>query len=133
MGEIMLRLSTPNYQKIEQAQCFDAVYGGGEANVAVSLAKFGLKSSFATKLPNNSLGKRAEQYLNQFGVNTNDVIHGEERLGIYFLEKGYSIRPSMVTYDRKYSAFSMSYADEFDFEKIFADADWFHFLGLNLL
>ncbi|MED4227531.1 sugar kinase [Neobacillus cucumis] len=131
LGEIMLRLSPPNYQRIEQAQSFDAVYGGGEANVAVSLAKFGLTSSFVTKLPNNPLGISAKQHLNQFGVLTNDVLFGGDRLGIYFLEKGHSIRSSMVTYDRKNSAFAMSKADEYDFAKIFADADWFHISGIT--
>lgn len=131
LGEIMLRLSAPNYQKIVQANSFDAVYGGGEANVAVSLAKFGLSSSFVTKLPQNAIGTSAEQQLNRFGVMTNHVLHGGERLGIYFLEKGYSIRPTKVYYDRKYSAFAMSKADEYDFDSIFADADWFHISGIT--
>lgn len=131
LGEIMLRLSAPNYQKIVQAQSFDAVYGGGEANVAVSLAKFGLKSSFVTKLPQNALGTSAEQQLNRFGVSTEHVLHGGERLGIYFFEKGFSIRPSKVYYDRKNSAFAMSKVEEYDFDKIFADADWFHISGIT--
>jgi 2-dehydro-3-deoxygluconokinase len=131
MGEIMLRLSAPNYQKIVQAQSFDVTYGGGEANVAVSLAKLGLNSSFVTKLPNNPLGTSAEEYLNRFGVSTNHILHGGERLGIYFLEKGYSIRPSKVYYDRQYSAFATSKAEEYDFEQIFADADWFHISGIT--
>lgn len=131
LGEIMLRLSAPNYQKIVQANSFDAVYGGGEANVAVSLAKFGLSSSFVTKLPQNAVGTSAEQQLNRFGVLTNHVLHGGDRLGIYFLEKGYSIRPTKVYYDRKYSAFAMSKADEYDFDSIFADADWFHISGIT--
>lgn len=131
LGEIMLRLSAPNYQKIVQAQSFDAVYGGGEANVAVSLAKFGLNSSFVTKVPQNALGTSAEQQLNRFGVSTEHVLHGGDRLGIYFFEKGFSIRPSKVYYDRKNSAFALSKVEEYDFDAIFADADWFHISGIT--
>lgn len=131
LGEIMLRLSPPDYQKIEQTQTFDAGYGGGEANVAISLAQFGLTSSFVTKLPNNALGNSAKQQLNRFGVITDHVIYGEGRLGIYFLESGYSIRPSKVTYDRKDSAFAASKIDEYDFDRIFADARWFHISGIT--
>ena len=131
MGEIMLRLSTPNYQKIEQTQSFDANYGGGEANVAISLSQLGLNSSFVSKLPNNSLGNSANQFLNQYGVSTDHMVYGGDRLGIYFLEKGYSIRPSKVVYDRHGSAFATSNRDEYDFEKIFAGADWFHISGIT--
>ncbi|WP_338471864.1 sugar kinase [Niallia sp. XMNu-256] len=131
LGEIMLRLAAPDYQKIVQAQSFDAIYGGGEANVAISLAKFGLDSSFVTKLPKNAIGTSAEQQLNRFGVKTDHVIHGGDRLGIYFLENGYSIRPSKVYYDRKYSAFAESKVEEYDFDAIFADADWFHISGIT--
>ena len=100
MGEIMLRLTPPNHQMIQQAQSMEVVYGGGEANVAVSLSKLGLKSSFVSKLPNNPIGLSAEQHLNQFGVSTEHMIYGGDRLGIYFLEKGFSIRPSKIIYDR---------------------------------
>ncbi|OCA83242.1 carbohydrate kinase [Bacillus sp. FJAT-27225] len=131
LGEIMLRLSAPNFQKIVQAQSFDAVYGGGEANVAVSLAKFGLQSSFVTKLPENAVGTSAEQQLNRFGVDTSHVLHGGDRLGIYFFEKGYSIRSSKVYYDRKHSAFAESKAEEYDFDAIFEGADWFHISGIT--
>lgn len=131
LGEIMLRLAAPDYQKIVQAQSFDAIYGGGEANVAISLAKFGLESSFVTKLPQNAIGTSAEQQLNRFGVKTDHVIHGGDRLGIYFLESGYSIRPSKVYYDRKHSAFAESKVEEYDFDAIFADADWFHISGIT--
>ena len=131
MGEIMLRLSTPNYQKIEQSQSFDANYGGGEANVAISLSQLGLKSSFVSKLPNNSLGNSANQFLNQYGVSTDHMVYGGDRLGIYFLEKGYSIRSSKIVYDRHGSAFATSNMDEYDFEKIFAGADWFHISGIT--
>lgn len=131
MGEIMLRLSAPGYQKIEQSRSFDAVYGGGEANVAISLSQLGLSSSFISKLPDNALGESAEHYLNQYGVNTDYIVHGGDRLGIYFLEKGFSIRSSKVIYDRKHSAFSGSKLEEYDFNAIFADADWFHISGIT--
>ena len=131
MGEIMLRLSTPNYQKIEQSQSFDANYGGGEANVAISLSQLGLKSSFVSKLPNNSLGNSANQFLNQYGVSTDHMVYGGDRLGIYFLEKGYSIRSSKIVYDRHGSAFATSNMDEYDFKSIFAGADWFHISGIT--
>ena len=131
MGEIMLRLSAPHYQEIEQAQSFDVNYGGGEANVAISLSRLGLNSSFVSKLPNNSLGYSANQFLNRFGVKTDQMIFGGDRLGIYFLEKGYSIRSSKIIYDRKDSAFATSKVEEYDFEKIFADADWFHISGIT--
>ena len=131
MGEIMLRLSSPSYQEIEQAQSFDVNYGGGEANVAISLSRLGLNSSFVSKLPNNSLGYSANQFLNRFGVKTDQMIFGGDRLGIYFLEKGYSIRSSKIIYDRKDSAFATSKVDEYEFEKIFADADWFHISGIT--
>jgi len=131
MGEIMLRLSTPNYQKIEQSQSFDANYGGGEANVAISLSQLGLKSSFVSKLPNSSLGNSANQFLNQYGVSTDHMVYGGDRIGIYFLEKGYSIRSSKIVYDRHGSAFATSNMDEYDFGKIFAGADWFHISGIT--
>ena len=131
LGEIMLRLSAPNYQKIVQTQSFDAVYGGGEANVAISLAKFGLDSSFVTKVPDNAIGTSAIQQLNRFGVKTDHVIRGGERLGIYFFEKGFSIRASKVYYDRSYSSFAMSKREEYDFDAIFKDADWFHISGIT--
>ncbi len=131
MGEIMLRLSPPQYQVIEQAQNMEAVYGGGEANVAVSLSRFGLKSSFVSKLPNNPIGLSAEHQLNQFGVSTEHMIYGGDRLGIYFLEKGFSIRPSKILYDRNNSAFALSKEEEYDFEEIFSDADWFHISGIT--
>lgn len=127
----MLRLSTPGFKKFEQAQCFDAVYGGGEANVAVSLSQFGLDSSFVTKVPDNPFGRAAVKYLNMHNVNTDHIIYGGERLGVYFLEKGYSIRSSKVVYDRKYSSFSMSKKNEYSFEKVFDGADWFHISGIT--
>ena len=130
-GEIMLRLSPPRFQKIEQAHNFEVVYGGGEANVAISLSRLGLRSEFVTKLPDNPLGYSAEQYLKQHGVLTDHIIYGGNRLGIYFLEKGYSIRSSKVIYDRAGSSFSQSVMDDYHFQKIFQDAEWFHVSGIT--
>jgi 2-dehydro-3-deoxygluconokinase len=127
----MLRLSPPRFQKIEQAHLFEAVYGGSEANVAISLSKLGLKCSFVSKLPKNPLGVSAEEYLKKCGVLTNHMIYGGERLGIYFLEKGFSIRTSKVIYDRKGSSFSTAKLEEFEFDEIFKDADWFHVSGIT--
>lgn len=131
MGEIMLRLSTPGYQKFQQANMFDINFGGGEANVAVGLAQLGVKSAFVSKLPDNELGYSANQFLNHFGVSTESMLFGGNRIGIYFLEKGYSIRPSKIIYDRSGSAFAQSKVGEYDFTKIFADADWFHISGIT--
>lgn len=131
MGEIMLRLSTPRFRKIEQAQSFEASYGGGEANVAISLSQLGLKSSFVSKLPNNSLGHSANQFLNRYGVSTDCMVFGGDRLGIYFLEKGFSIRSTKIVYDREDSAFAQSKMAEYDFEHIFKEADWFHISGIT--
>lgn len=131
LGEIMLRLSPPRFQIIEHAHNFNAVYGGGEANVAISLSRLGLRSSFISKLPKNPLGVSAEQYLNRFGVTTEHMLYGGDRLGIYFLEKGFSIRSSKVFYDRRHSAITTARLEEFDFDTIFADADWFHVSGIT--
>ena len=131
MGEIMLRLSTPGYQKIQQAQEFDVHYGGGEANVAIGLSQLGLNSSFVSKLPDNALGHSANQFLNRFGVVTDQMVFGGDRIGIYFLEKGYSIRSSNIIYDRSGSAFAESKVAEYDFTNIFAGAEWFHISGIT--
>lgn len=131
MGEIMLRLSAPGHQKIEQAQSFDIVYGGGEANVAVGLSQLGVKSAFVSKLPDNELGHSANQMLNRYGVETDQMVFGGGRIGIYFLEKGYSIRPSKVIYDRSGSSFAESKSEEYDLEAAFAGADWFHISGIT--
>ncbi|MBP3041489.1 sugar kinase [Bacillaceae bacterium Marseille-Q3522] len=131
MGEIMLRLSAPNYQKFEQVRSFDVVYGGAEANVAISLARFGLPSWFVSKLPNNAIGASAMQHLNHYGVKTDHILFGGDRLGIYFLEKGFSLRPSKVIYDREHSSFAISKVEEYDFDTIFEDAEWFHISGIT--
>jgi 2-dehydro-3-deoxygluconokinase len=130
-GEIMLRLSPPGYLRFEQAHCLDVVYGGGEANVAVSLANFGLEARFVTRVPDNPIGQGAINEMRRYGVDTGFMVKGGERLGIYFLEKGASQRPSKVVYDRKLSAISQVRKGDFDWKVIFTDAGWFHFTGIT--
>ncbi len=131
MGEIMLRLSTPGNEKFIQADEFDVCYGGGEANVAVSLANYGHDASFVTKVPENPIGECAVAALRKYGVDTKHIAKGGERLGIYFLETGSAMRASNVVYDRAHSSISTAVAEDFDFDAIFADADWFHFTGIT--
>lgn len=131
MGEIMLRLSTPNNEKIIQADEFDINYGGGEANVAVSLANYGHNAEFVTKVPDNPIGAAAVAALRKYGVETKHIAKGGERLGIYFLETGSAMRASSVIYDRAHSAISEADISDFDFDEIFKDADWFHFTGIT--
>ena len=131
MGEIMLRLSTPNNEKIIQADEFDINYGGGEANVAVSLANYGHNAEFVTKVPDNPIGTAAIAALRKYGVETKHIAKGGERLGIYFLETGSAMRASSVIYDRAHSAISEADISDFDFDEIFKDADWFHFTGIT--
>jgi 2-dehydro-3-deoxygluconokinase len=130
-GEIMLRLSPPGYLRFTQADSFDAVYGGGEANVSVSLANFEVDTAFVTKVPDNPIGQSAINELRRYGVNTGYMIKGGERLGIYYLETGASQRPSKVIYDRKYSSISQASETDFDWPKIFEGAQWFHFTGIT--
>lgn len=130
-GEIMLRLAPKGYDRFVQAKSFGASYGGGEANVALSLANFGQESAFVSKIPNNEIGQSALNSLRQFGVNTAAIARGGERLGIYFLEKGASQRPSKVIYDRAGSAIANAAPEDFDWEDIFSDAIWFHFTGIT--
>ncbi len=131
LGEIMLRLSTPNSLRIVQADALDVQYGGSEANVAVSLAGFGFDSYFVSKLPANELGQAAVNHLRRHGVNTDHIIRGGDRLGVYFLEVGFSQRPSKVVYDRAGSAISVALPEEFDWDAIFQDCSWFHFTGIT--
>ncbi|MDR3258175.1 MAG: sugar kinase [Fusobacteriaceae bacterium] len=131
-GEIMLRLTPPEYNKIDQTNTFMANYGGGEANVAVSLSHFGHKTYFMSKLPPNILGDAAIQHLRGYGVNTDYVVRGSTTLGIYFLETGFGGRPSKVIYNRKHSAITRIEKEEFNFEEIFSDATWFHVSGISL-
>ena len=130
-GDIMLRLTPPNFQRFSQARSFDAIFGGGEANVAVALANFGLSVDFVTKLPNNDIGNACINYIRQFGVNTEKIVRGGSRVGIYFLERGSSVRASKVIYDRAHSAISEAKVDDFDWEKIFQDVKWFHWTGIT--
>lgn len=131
MGEVLLRLSTPGYERFSQAQSLDVVYGGAEANVAISLAQFGLESHFVSQLPDNSIGDSAINSLKKYGVNTKHIVRGGDRIGIYFFEKGTSVRPSKVVYDRANSAITKIDADKINFDEIFKDADWFHFSGIT--
>ncbi|MDI9440958.1 MAG: sugar kinase [Firmicutes bacterium] len=131
MGEIMLRLSTPRYERFVQAESFDVVYGGGEANVAVSLANYGCDAYYVTKLPANDIGQAAINSLRRFGVKTDYIVRGGERIGIYFLETGASMRPSKVIYDRARSAIAEAEVRDFDFDAVFQGADWFHFTGIT--
>ena len=131
MGEIMLRLSTPNNEKFIQAAEFDINYGGGEANVAVSCANYGHKAEFVTALPANELGDCAVAALRKYGVETDHIARCGERLGIYYLETGSAMRPSKVVYDRAHSSITTATAKDFDFDAIFEGADWFHFPGIT--
>lgn len=131
MGEVLLRLSTMNNNTFEQASCFQANYGGGEANVAISLSQFGHNVKHVTKVPDNPIGDCAVEELYKNHVNTDDIIRGGERLGTYYLETGSSVRASKVVYDRKYSSISEAKPNEFDFDKIFNDAKWFHTSGIT--
>ncbi|MBE5040603.1 sugar kinase [Ructibacterium gallinarum] len=131
MGEIMLRLSTPGNEKFIQADEFDVCYGGGEANVAVSLANYGHDAAFVTKVPENPIGECAVAALRKMNVDTKFIAKGGERLGIYFLESGSAMRASNVVYDRAHSAIAEASAEDFDFDAIFEGADWFHFTGIT--
>lgn len=131
MGEIMLRLSTPNNEKFIQADEFDINYGGGEANVAVSLANYGHEAEFVTAVPDNEIGECAVAALRKYNVSTRHIARCGERLGIYFLETGSAMRPSKVVYDRAHSSIATAVREDFDFDDIFKDADWFHFTGIT--
>ncbi|MDR2632193.1 MAG: sugar kinase [Treponema sp.] len=130
-GEIMLRLAPEGYYRFVQAGHFNATYGGGEANVAVSLAHFGLDAALVTKVPAHELGQAAVNRLREFGVDTSLIVRGGKRLGIYFLEKGASQRPSKVIYDRAGSAIAEAQGADFDWDRIFQGACWFHFTGIT--
>ena len=127
----MMRLNPEGYQRFVQAATFEASYAGGEANVAVSLANYGLDASFVTKLPANPLGEAARNEVRRFGVSTADIVWGGPRLGIYFVEKGASQRASKVIYDRAGSSIALAKRGDFDWAKIFKGARWFHFTGIT--
>ena len=130
-GEIMLRLSTPGYLRFSQAKQFEATFGGGEANVAVSLANFGIDTEFVTRFPDNDIARSCIRDLHSYGVGTKHCVFGGERLGIYFLETGAVARPSKVVYDRAYSSISTIQPGMIDWEKVFEGADWFHWTGIT--
>lgn len=130
-GEIMLRLAPEGYYRFIQAETYGATYGGGEANVAVSLANYGLNASFVTKLPTHEIGQAGINALRRFGVDTADIVRGGDRVGIYFLEKGASQRPSKVIYDRAGSSIATATTEDFDWDRILDGADWFHFTGIT--
>lgn len=130
-GEIMLRLAPNGYLRFFQDDQMQATFGGGEANVAVSLANFGLDSSYVTKLPSHAIGQAAVNSLRYFGVDTSKIVRGGERVGIYYLEKGASQRGSVCIYDRKYSSIQQADVNDFDWADIFKGADWFHFTGIT--
>ena len=130
-GELMLRLAPEGYYRFAQAETFGATFGGGEANVAVSLANYGLDAAFVTKLPTHEIGQMAVNSLRRYGVDTSYITRGGDRVGIYYLEKGASQRPSKVIYDRAYSAIALASKEDFDWEKIFDGAEWFHFTGIT--
>lgn len=130
-GEIMLRLAPNGYYRFFQNDQLQATFGGGEANVAVSLASFGIDASFVTKLPENPIGQGAVNMLRSFGVDTSDIVRGGDRIGIYFLEKGASQRGSVCVYDRAHSAIQESQPSDFNWDEIFTGAEWFHFTGIT--
>lgn len=130
-GEIMLRLAAPGYQRFAQSKEFTATYGGGEANVAVSLANYGMDASFVTRLPKNDIGRACEMELKKFGVDTSDIVYGGDRLGIYFLETGAVSRASKVVYDRANSAIAEAKLGMFDWDAILDGADFFHWSGIT--
>lgn len=130
-GEIMLRLAPPNYLRLVQTDNLEVTYGGGEANVAVSLANYGIESYYVSKLPANPLGQSAANHLRRFGVNTDYILWGGERIGIYFSETGASQRPSLVIYDRANSAITGIKPGEVDWESVFRGKHWFHFTGIT--
>ena len=130
-GEIMLRLAPEGYYRFVQADKYGATFGGGEANVAVSLANYGFDAKFVTKLPNHEIGQAAINSLRQFGVDTSHIARGGDRVGIYFLEKGASQRPSKVIYDRAGSSIYTANPKDFNWQEIFDGATWFHFTGIT--
>ena len=130
-GEIMLRLAPEGYQRFVQSDTFGATFGGGEANVSVSLANYGFDSYFVSRLPSHEIGQAGVNALRKYGVNTSFIARGGDRVGIYYLEKGASQRASKVIYDRAHSALATAVSSDFNWEEIFDDASWFHFTGIT--
>lgn len=130
-GELMIRLQPYNYERFVQTDHLEFTFGGGEANVAVSLANFGMDAAFVTKLPAHAIGQAAVNSLRRYGVDTSKIVRGGDRVGIYFNEKGASQRPSVCIYDRAHSAIQESSPADFDWDSILEGADWFHFTGIT--
>ena len=130
-GEVMLRLAPENYLRFVQSEKYEATFGGAEANVAVSLANYGVDAAFVTKLPAHEIGQAAVNSLRKFGVDTTKIVRGGDRVGIYYCEKGASQRPSKVIYDRAYSSIATAKKEDFDWDKIFDGVEWFHFTGIT--
>lgn len=131
LGEIMLRLAPPGYQRLQQATSFDATFGGAEANVAVAIAQLGGSAAYVTKLPVNEIADRALNELRGLGVDTSQVVRGGERIGVYYLEQGVSQRSGKVIYDRASSAIATAAPGDFDWQQILAGATWFHWSGIT--
>jgi 2-dehydro-3-deoxygluconokinase len=130
-GEVMLRLKSPGTERLFQSPLLEATFGGGEANVAISLSNFGFDVAFCTALPKNIIGDACENELKKWGVDTSLIIRNEGRMGSYYLENGTNQRPSIVVYDRNYSAISLAKPGDIDWENIFKDAGWFHITGIT--
>ena len=130
-GEIMLRLATPGYLRFSQTNELSATFGGGEANVAVSLANYGMEAEFVTRLPENDIAAACVKDLHKHGVKTDHIVYGGDRMGIYFLETGAVARASKVVYDRAHSAISEIKPGMIDWEQVLAGADWFHWTGIT--
>ena len=130
-GEIMLRLNPPGFLRFDQAASFDASFGGGEANVAVSLARFGMAVDYVTRLPQNEMGDACIAVLQGHGVGTSKILRGGNRLGIYFLENGASQRPGKVVYDREGSSIAAIEKGMIDWDRVFEGSDWFHWTGIT--
>jgi len=131
LGEIMMRLSTPGFERFVQSDSFDVTYGGGEANVAVAVSNYGLNGVFVSKVPDNALGQAAINHIRRYGVDTQYIAKGGKRLGIYFLETGASMRASQVIYDRADASIADVDSADFDWDAIFEGADWFHTTGIT--
>ncbi len=130
-GEVMLRLSPPGYQRLGQGNSLDMTFGGAEANVSVSLANYGMDVRYVTRLPENPLTEAFEHQMRGFGVDVSKIAKGGDRMGIYFVEKGASMRPSKVVYDRKYSAIAAAKPGDIDWDQVFEGASWFHWTGIT--
>ena len=130
-GELMMRLAPEGYGRFSQADKFQVTFGGAEANVAVSLANYGMDAAFVSKIPTHEIGQRCVNSLRFHGVDTTKIVRGGERLGVYYVEKGASQRPSKVIYDRAYAAIAMAKPEEFNWDEIFEGVTWFHWTGIT--